>query len=152
MEYWRRLVARADTYLKKSSLHRSCPFLIKHRSLRGTWHSVQCRHFACHVRSETLSIKRSKIISWQPPHFGIEAGGRWERRSIWLDPWSKIWRSDGEIFRFNRSSYCHPVNFSVELFNWFKFNWCYFLGRWRNSQISTKTMSTSDILSLKVRS
>lgn len=52
-----------DTYLKKSSLQNSWPFLIKHRSLRGTLHSVQCRHLACHVLSETLSIKRSKIIS-----------------------------------------------------------------------------------------
>lgn len=78
--------AGVDTYLKKSSLHNSWPFLMKHRSLSGTRHSVQCRHLACHVRSDTLRMNRSRISSWQPPHFGMEAGmmkeGHWKCYSL----------------------------------------------------------------------
>lgn len=61
------------TYLKKSSLQNNKPFRAKHFSFNWTWHSLHCRHFACHVRSSTFNMKRSKISSWHPPHFGIVA-------------------------------------------------------------------------------
>lgn len=65
------------THLKKSSLQNNWPFRIKHFSLSWAWQSLHCRHFACHVRSDTLRMNRSKMNSWQPPHLGIVAGGKW---------------------------------------------------------------------------
>lgn len=62
-----------STHLKKSSLQNNWPFRIKHFSLSCAWQSLHCRHFACHVRSDTLRMNRSNINSWQPPHFGIVA-------------------------------------------------------------------------------
>jgi hypothetical protein len=67
------LILSAGTYLKKSSLQNNWPFLIKHFSFNWVWHSLHCKHFACQVRSDTLSINRSTMNSWQPPHFGIVA-------------------------------------------------------------------------------
>lgn len=61
------------TYLKKSSLQNSEPFRAKHFSFNCTWHSLHCKHFACHVRSNTFNINRSKMSSWHPPHLGIVA-------------------------------------------------------------------------------
>lgn len=62
-----------STHLKKSSLQNNWPFRMKHFSFSCAWHSLHCKHFACHVRSDTLSINRSNINSWQPPHLGIVA-------------------------------------------------------------------------------
>lgn len=61
------------TYLKKSSLQNIDPFRAKHFSFSWTWHSLHCKHFACHVPSNTFSINRSKMSSWHPPHLGIVA-------------------------------------------------------------------------------
>lgn len=62
-----------NTYLKKSSLQNNWPFRAKHFSLSWMWQSLHWRHLACHVRSDTLRINRSRISSWQPPHFGMVA-------------------------------------------------------------------------------
>jgi hypothetical protein len=62
-----------NTHLKKSSLQKTWPFRAKHLSLSCPLHSLHLRHFACHVRSSTFRMKRSRISSWQPPHFGMLA-------------------------------------------------------------------------------
>lgn len=67
---WRQ---RWETYLKKSSLQKSWPFRAKHLSVSWMRQSLHWRHLACHVRSATFKINRSRISSWQPPHFGIVA-------------------------------------------------------------------------------
>lgn len=69
----RKCVVFLDTHLKKSSLQNSDPFRAKHFSFNWTWHSLHCKHFACHVRSSTFNINRSKMSSWHPPHLGIVA-------------------------------------------------------------------------------
>lgn len=60
-------------YLKKSSLQKTWPFLAKHLSVSLVPQSRQVRHLACQHLSRTFNTYLSKIASWQPPHFGIEA-------------------------------------------------------------------------------
>ena len=61
------------TYLKKSSLQKTWPFLAKHLSVNLAPQSRHVRHLACQHLSRTLRTYLSRIASWQPPHFGIEA-------------------------------------------------------------------------------
>lgn len=93
------------TYLKKSSLQKSWPFRAKHLSFSWPWHSLHCRHLACHVLSSTLRMKRSRISSWQPPHFGIVAVGRRKNiQLIWYQCYDVGWSISAQALRVFRFS------------------------------------------------
>ena len=60
-------------YLKKSSLQNTSLSLTKHLSLRVSLQWAHFRHLECQLLSNTFRIKRSRIKSPQPVHFGILA-------------------------------------------------------------------------------
>ena len=60
-------------YLKKSSLQNTSLSLTKHLSLRVSLQWAHFRHLECQLLSNTFRMKRSRIKSPQPVHFGILA-------------------------------------------------------------------------------
>ena len=94
-----------STHLKKSSLQKTWPFRAKHLSLSCPLHSLHFRHLACHVRSSTFRMKRSRISSWQPPHLGMLAVTQRSTRHILLQPLSDVIQTFGhEVFQNSLTS------------------------------------------------